>query len=224
MKSYETLFKEMGEFYLQDPAYAVRSKKFIGMLEEHLASEITSQLSEYANSQGLKVFNEKKIFQDYKVKNVDIALIDPINGPLITIGVRSQMSDIAKNVLTYYQEISGECLHLQNRYPMSTHGYVYIHPKKLIGDKKENIDHDRYAKLFSSIGCRTEASKVDYSLIKGNFDHFAYPVIDFKSKPVTFFDDWKNKLNLTNDISIKNFVKNIIKTSKERLNFIDYFI
>ena len=44
--------------------------------------------------------------------------------PLILIGVRSQMSSVGKNILTYTQDIMGEAVSLQDRFPMAVFGYT----------------------------------------------------------------------------------------------------
>ena len=227
-KKYTELFQEMKELYIADPTYAVRSKKFIGLLEKRILNDIWESLSDKGKSI-LRKEREVEIFQDSKNKNVDIAIIDPSNGPLITIGVRSQMNSIAKNTLTYYQDIRGELAGLINRHPLSVHGYLYLHPKEIIKpdatdrEKNEKINHHKYAKLFSTISGRGDANSITLNnphLIRNCFDHFSYFVVDFKSNPIDYQDSWDD---IDIDLSIDNFVDNIIKTSKDRLHFTGYF-
>lgn len=223
-----SVIEEMRDLYINDAENAVRSKKMISKLENFLKENIENSLSDLGKRE-LSVKNEIVIFQSEKDKNVDIALIHPINGPLITIGVRSQMSSVAKNTLTYYQDIVGECVGLQSRYPMSVHSYVYMHPKEIIAKgklAKENINHLKYAHLFNSLGGRAKLNSLDYkSLIinKSVFDYFSYFVVDFKSTPVTYKDNWEED-GIENLSTIENLVKGLIKTTKERFHFKDYFI
>ena len=84
---YSQLLTKMRDLYIEDAQYAVRSKKFIGMLEERILDDIWDQLT----SKGKKILkkgHEVEILQDAKIKNVDIAIIDPNSGPLITVGIR----------------------------------------------------------------------------------------------------------------------------------------
>ena len=53
---------------------------------------------------------EATIYGSHKPKHVDVSVIDPENGPLVMVGIRSQMSSVAKNALTYYEGIIGECI------------------------------------------------------------------------------------------------------------------
>ena len=50
--------------------------------------------------------------------------------------------------------------------------------------QRETVDHDRYAKLFSTISGRSELSDIEYKNffvgVKGVFDHFSYFVVDFE--------------------------------------------
>ena len=228
MDKFKDILEEMKQLYTANSEKAVRSKKMIGKLENFLKESINENLSDLGKKE-LTLKNEIVIFQAEKDKNVDVALIHPINGPLITIGVRSQMSSIAKNTLTYYQDIEGECVGLQTRYPMSVHSYVYMHPKNIIAEgklAKENINHLKYARLFNSLGGRAKLNSLDYkSLIfnKTAFDYFCYFVVDFNGNPLSYKDDWKDE-GIENLASINELINGLIKTCKERFHFKDYFI
>lgn len=228
MDKFKSVLKSMRDLYLEDHEYAVRSKKMIGMLENFIKKSIEEKLTN-EGKKDLQIVQEEIIFQDEKEKNVDILLSHPTSGPLITIGVRSQMSSIAKNTLTYIQDIKGECLGLQKRFPMSVHAYVYMLPKEIIipdeKKSKEVINHEKYAKIFNSMGGRAKLSSFDYkSLIfhKEAFDYFSYFVVDFKSEECHYKDNWLNE-NCENLCSIEELINGIIKTSKERLTFKKYF-
>ena len=95
MEKFKLMLDDMKRLYLNDPENAVRSKKMIGKLENFLKESIKDNLTDLGRKE-LLIKNELVLFQAEKEKNVDIALIHPINGPIITIGVRSQMSSVAK--------------------------------------------------------------------------------------------------------------------------------
>ena len=69
-KKYTERFQEMKELYIADPTYAVRSKKFIGLLEKRILNDIWESLSDKGKSI-LRKEHEVEIFQDSKNKNVD---------------------------------------------------------------------------------------------------------------------------------------------------------
>ena len=114
---------DMKTIFETDPIHAVRSQEFIKTFHKFIAKDLEGFLLPKALKAGVKVVQEAKIFGSYKSKDVDVAVIHPVNGPLICVGVRSQMSSIGKNVLTYYQDIAGEAISLQERFPMSVMGW-----------------------------------------------------------------------------------------------------
>lgn len=228
MEKLKDTLKKMRETYLKDPEYAVRSKKMIGMLENYIKKTLEENLSELGKKE-LKIDEEVNIFQDEKEKNIDVVLIHPTNGPIITIGVRSQMSSVAKNTLTYLQEIKGECLGLQTRFPMSTHCYIYMLPKNIIHPdsqkSKEKIDHEKYAKIMNSMGGRAQLNSFDYkSLIfhKQAFDYFCFFVVDFDDENITYEDNWSIK-GYNHLSTLKELLVGTIQTTKDRLSFKKYF-
>lgn len=111
----------MGKDYRADPVKAVRSQTFINHLHDHLADDLESRLTRWARkSRGVYVKKEAKLLGVAKDKNVDVAVIDPQNGPLLIIGARSQMSSIGKNVPGYFEGVIGDAMALEERFPMST--------------------------------------------------------------------------------------------------------
>jgi hypothetical protein len=213
---------EMQGVYRADPVLAVRGQEFIKILHRVLAEDIKPLLSGEALKRGVAVKEEVTIFGSHKAKDVDIAVIEPNNGPLLLIGVRSQMSSVAKNALTYYEGIVGECISLQDRYPLAIHGYVYLHPLHPIkvGRETEAIDHARYARLYESI---TGRDGHNYKDIKGVFDQFAYMVVDFDANPPILRDDLVQASVPKTDLRISTFVGRMIDTFKRRTLFIDIF-
>jgi hypothetical protein len=214
--------REMQGVYRADPVTAVRGQEFIRSLHRVLAGDLRTLLSAEAVRRGVTVKEEVTIFGSHKPKDVDVAVIEPNNGPLLLIGVRSQMSSVAKNVLTYYEGIVGECISLQDRYPLAVHGYAYLHPLRPIkvGRETESIDHRRYALLYESITGRDGHSFKD---IKGVFDQFAYLVVDFDADPPVLRDDLVKASVPKTDLQISTFVHRMIETFKRRTLFIDIF-
>jgi hypothetical protein len=219
----EKTLREMQRVYRADPETAVRGQEFIRILHRVLAEDLRTVLSEEAVKRGgVTVKEEVTVFGSHKAKDVDVAVIEPNNGPLLLIGVRSQMSSVAKNALTYYEGIVGECISLQDRYPLAIHGYVYLHPLHPIkeGKEAESIDHGRYARLYESITGREGHL---YKDIKGVFDQFAYMVVDFDANPPILRDDLVKASVPNTDLQISTFVDRMIDTFKRRTLFIDIF-
>jgi len=218
----EKTLREMHGVYKADPVTAVRGQGFIKILHRVLAEDLRGNLSDQAVKNGVTVKEEATIFGSHKPKDVDVAVIEPNNGPLLLIGVRSQMSSVGKNALTYYEGIVGECISLQDRYPLAVHGYVYLHPLRPIkeGKEEEVVDHSRYARLYESITGREGHT---YKDIKGVFDQFGYMVVDFDADPPTLRDDIVRASVPKTDLQISTFVERMIDTFKRRTLFIDIF-
>ena len=210
----------MGQTYRANPTKAVRGQKFIKLLHNYIGSQLEHRLTTFALNRGIRVQYEAKVLGSTKPKNVDVAVIDPENGPLILIGVRSQMSSTGKNVLTYYEGIVGECISLQERFPMSTHAYLYLHPLTSIkeGKEKESIVHKRYARLYAAV---TGRSGPDYKNLRGIFDQFAYMIVDFKNDPPSLHDAIVQDAVENMDLSINTFVERVINTFNSRNLFWD---
>lgn len=217
----EAMLQEMHAIYTHDPVVAVRGQAFIKILHRRLKDDILEQLSPVAKKRKVAVTEESTIFGSHKPKDVDISVIDPDNGPLLMIGVRSQMSSVGKNVLTYYEEIIGECISLQDRFPMAVFGYIYLMPVRPIkpGKEHESIDHARYSRLYDAITGREGQA---YKDIRGIFDQFAYMVVDFTADPPLLRDDLLSS-RLRNDLKISTFLDRMINTFKDRHLFLDIF-
>lgn len=212
--------------YRSDPGKAVRSQSFIRYLHEYLADALEGRLTAWAKgTRGIFVKKEASIIGSAKPKDVDVAVIDPFNGPLMLIGVRSQMSSVGKNVLGYYEMLLGEVTSLQDRFPISTHGYVYLHPKTAIkvGKEAEIIDHPRYARMYAAMTGRPGR---DYKNLRGVLDEFAYMVVDFNASPGATIEDALVGTAVPTaevDLRISTFVDRLIATFKSRLVFWDVF-
>lgn len=212
---------EMHKIYTDDPVRAVRGQAFINILHKAISSDLTDQLSDQARSRNIRVVQEATIYGSHKPKDVDISVIEPTNGPLMMIGIRSQMSSVGKNALTYYESIIGECISLQDRFPMAVIGYVYLMPVRPIkeGRETEVIDHSRYTRMYDAI---TGRSGQLYRNIRGVFDEFAYMIVDFTTTPPSLRDDLL--AGTEHELSVTNFVERMIETFKQRHIFLDVFV
>ena len=210
----------MYEIYVSDPVHAVRSQSFINILHEKLADELRARLSTVAKTRNVDVVLEANIYGSHKSKKVDVSVIDPQNGPLVMIGVRSQMSSVAKNALMYYEAIIGDCISLQERFPMAVIGYVYLMPLRTVkkGQGTESIDHLRYARMYEAI---TGRSGQLYRETKGVFDEFAYMIVDFDEDPPVLCENLIE--DISHDISITTFVDRVASTFENRHFFINIF-
>ena len=215
------MLEEMHGIYSADPVRAVRGQAFIKILHQYLSVELESRLTPAAKRRGTKVINEATIFGSHKPKDVDVAVVDPENGPLLMVGVRSQMSSIAKNALNYYEGIIGECISIQDRFPMSVIGYIYLMPVRPIKEGREGevIDHARYAHMYDAI---TGREGQVYKDIRGIFDHFAYLIVDFDGTPPDLRDDLLPG-DMQHDLHIETFAERMIQTFKSRHIFVDVF-
>lgn len=216
LPEYTYCLMTMKEIYNADPVHAVRSQEFIKTLHSAIADIFRNRLSAGAKRAGVHVVEEAPVFGSYKKKDVDIAVIHPTNGPLVTVGVRSQMGSVGKNALTYYQDIIGECISLQERFPMMTMGYVYMHPLKTQAGETPN--HERYAKLYASIGSRDDRL---YKNQVGSYDQFAYLVVDFDTDPPTLHDEIVKAAVPGIDMRIESFVERMICTFNKRNLWLD---
>lgn len=216
------ILRQMGEFYRLDPMKAVRGQGFIKYLHRYVGSQLEARLTKFAVRRKITVQYEAQILGSTKPKDVDIAVVDPENGPLVLIGVRSQMSSIGKNVLTYYEGIVGECMSLQERFPMAAHGYIYLHPLTSIkeGKERELISHARYSRMYAAV---TGRSGPDYKNQRGIFDQFAYMVVDFEKTPPQLRDDVVRASVPDLDMSVNTFVDRIVTTFNARMLFWDIF-
>jgi len=194
--------QKMKTIYLNDPEASVRSQSFINVLHDYCISEL-HRIG--IDDNYFQIIKEATIYGSHKPKDVDVAVIENINGPQIIIGIRSQMSSVAKNILTYYEEIIGDCISLHDRFPMAVLCYVYLLPKNPI--KKgldESVNLERAERLFERI-----AGRDDWRAAKDKYEHFAFLKIDFESDPPTIIDT----IPL---LSIDNFFDNILKTYNDR--------
>lgn len=191
---------EMHQIYKKDPTHAVRSQTFINPLHDICVYE----LNRVGFGSKYTVKKEAKIFGSHKNKDVDVAVFDPVNGPQVLIGIRSQMSSVSKNILTYYEEIIGDCISLHDRFPMAVVCYVYLLPKVAMLGKPVQTDLARAEELFLQITNRTH-----WHSPKDCYEHFAFLKVDFKSTPIRL-------LETLPELEIINFFDNIKATYNGR--------
>lgn len=216
----ETLL-EMKTVFEKNPEAAVRSQNFIQTFHQFIKEDLASHLTPQAKKQNIRVVQEAKVFGSFKSKDVDVAVIHPTNGPLLLIGVRSQMSSVGKNVLTYYQDIVGEAISLQERFPMCATGYAYLHPLKVVPWERNNgtwtnaesPDHSRFARMYAGIGSRDDRL---YKHQLGSYDQFAYSVVDFQADGPQLHDEIVRQAVPDLDMSIFSFVPRLIDTFNNR--------
>jgi hypothetical protein len=234
--SLNDVLRRMKTTYDADPVKAVRGQSFIKMLHRYIADDLRSRLTDVAVKQGVLVKEEAKLFGSHKPKDADVAVIHPNNGALMSIGVRSQMTSLGNNVLEYYQGIIGECISLQDRFPMAVYGYVYLHPEDFIKKVKRKVDgvktkvdvevttdYARYARMYAAIAGR---DGTQYKDIRGIYDHFAYMVVDFdESAEDLVRDDLVQRAVPISerDMRISTFVDRLVATFKKRNLWLDYF-
>ncbi len=194
--------QEMKTIYLNAPVASVRSQEFINVLHDYCISELRKVGIDNASFQIIK---EATIYGSHKPKDVDVAVIENINGPQIIIGIRSQMSSVAKNLLTYYEEIIGDCISLHDRFPMAVLCYVYLLPNHPIKEGlREEVNLDRAERLFERI-----VGRDDWRGTKDKYEHFAFLKVDFQNNPPTL-------INTIPLLSIDNFFDKIVNTYNNR--------
>ena len=212
---------KMKHIFMTDPTKAIRGQNFIKTLHVFLENELRSRLSKAAVKRGVQVGGEITVLGSYKTKDVDVAVYDPKSGPLVLVGVRSQMSSIGKNVLTYYQDIAGEAVSLQERFPLTTLGYVYLHPlRDMVSDTVQMTNYQRWSALYASISGRDDRL---YKHIRGMYDQFSYMLVDFDKDTPEVRDDLIREAVPDMDLSIRTFVDRIVETTKRRMIWYDLF-
>ena len=194
--------QKMKAVYLDAPVASVRSQAFINVLHDYCISELDRAGIVDGTFQIIK---EATLYGSHKQKDVNVAVIENINGPQIIIGIRSQMSSISKNILTYYEEIIGDCISLHDRFPMAVLCYVYLLPKHPIKTGlNETVNFERAERLFERI-----AGRNDWRDTKDKYEHFALLKVDFESNPPKLIDT----IPL---LGIDHFFDNIVKTYNDR--------
>jgi hypothetical protein len=196
------VLQKMKSIYIDAPVASVRSQSFINMLHDWCVSELRNV---DINDDSFTILKEATIYGSHKPKDVDVAVIENINGPQIIIGIRSQMSSVSKNILTYYEEIIGDCISLHDRFPMAVLCYIYLLPKKAIKNEiSEIVNLDRAERLFTRI-----TGRIDWRDSKDKYEHFAFLKVDFETDPPAIIET-------SPLLGIDNFFDKIVKTYNDR--------
>lgn len=196
------VLQKMKSIYIDAPVASVRSQSFINMLHDWCVSELRNV---DINDDSFTILKEATIYGSHKPKDVDVAVIENINGPQIIIGIRSQMSSVSKNILTYYEEIIGDCISLHDRFPMAVLCYIYLLPKKAIKNEiSEVVNLDRAERLFTRI-----TGRIDWRDSKDKYEHFAFLKVDFETDPPAIIET-------SPLLGIDNFFDKIVQTYNDR--------
>ncbi len=196
---------EMKKTFLADPKTAVRGQGFIKQLHGYCIEELGNR----GFSGELEPRGEIRVLTSHKFKDVDVSIVHPTSGPLLIIGVRSQMSSLGKNFLNYYEMEVGEVSAIHERYPLCVVGLLYLHPTKSIlpGAKKESFDFDRAEKMFALISDRTKSSDP-----QAHYEEIAYLQVDFHKNPPTL----NQKFPTLENLRIDNFFDRLLQKYIER--------
>lgn len=201
----DQILSEMKATFLADPNTAVRGQNFIKQLHGYCMEELKAR----GFSGELEPKGEIKVLTSHKFKDVDVAVVHPTSGPLLVIGVRSQMSSLGKNFLNYYEMEVGDVSAIHERYPLCVVGLLYLHPTESIlpGSKKESFDFDRAEKMFSLISGREKSSDP-----QSHYEEIAYLRVNFHKNPPTVDQSFPTLENLR----IEDFFDKLLQKYIER--------
>lgn len=201
----DEILVRMKKTFLADPSTAVRGQNFIKQLHEFCIEELKSR--GFTNE--LTPTGEIKVLTSHKFKDVDVAVVHPTSGPLLIIGVRSQMSSLSKNFLNYYEMEVGDVSAIHERYPLCVVGLLYLHPIKSIlsGAEKEKFDFDRAEKMFSLISGREKSSDP-----LSHYEEIAYLRVNFHKNPPTLDPSFPTLQHLR----VENFFDKLLQKYIER--------
>lgn len=209
-----TTLGQMKTLIADDPVAAIRSQRFIQQLHDFCAQELDAFIADHRR---LRVQKECNVFGARFPKDVDIGVLDEVNGPLILLGIRSQMSSVGKNLNLYVEGILGELSELRKRFPLCIMGYLYMLPTQPIkpGLEKESVPLAQAEYLFSHI---TRQAGQDFHAVTDVFDHFGWLVVDFASNPPTLSADWPTARHP--ELHLRDLFDRLVVTFKERNPFI----
>ena len=140
---------------------------------------------------------------------MDVAVVHPTSGPLLIIGVRSQMSSLGKNFLNYYEMEVGEVSSIHERYPLCVVGLLYLHPTVSIlpGSEKQTFDFKKAENMFSLITGREKPHDPE-----GIYEEIAYIRINFDQDPPTLDEGFPKH----EDLRLENFFDKLLQKYIER--------
>jgi len=204
----------MREEFIKDPENSIRSKRFISKMHEYCIYEL-KRLG--INEKKVQIKPEPTIFTSHKPKDIDVAVIEEDNGPLIAISVKSQMSSIAKNFMGYYENLIGDVIGLHDKFPFLVVGMLYLLPLKIIRKnsegklRTESYDLVKIEELFRAV-----SNRKDWDDRPSKYEHFAMLIVDFEKDPPQIV----NNIPVDKSLRIEDFFDKLLRTYKERNPFL----
>jgi hypothetical protein len=164
---------------------------------------------------------------------VNAGLVDPIGlnatNSALVIGVRSQLSSLAKNFDTLAERAFAETLNLRLRAPNITLGEVYLVPiqefedaalkKNTFGFKSSKINLDKFVRIFNAISGPRDTDDLN-SLYK--YNSTALIVADFSPERVRILWDEADVAEVF-DSEVAESMKNIMPATFTERIVNDYF-
>lgn len=199
---------DMKRIFSSDPVAAVRSQSFIKRLHQYCIEELKDRELDLDKGD-LKLEGEVKILTSHKFKDMDVAVVHPTSGPLMILGVRSQMSSLSKNFLNYYEMEVGEVSSIHERYPLCVVGLLYLHPAVSIlpGSENQTFDFKRAENMFSLITGREKPHDPH-----GIYEEIAYLRVNFEQDPPVLDENFPER----EELKLENFFDKLLKKYIER--------
>ena len=195
----------MKRVYLADPVRAVQGQRFIKLLHQYCVDELMSR----GFTGDLEPKKEVKILTSHKLKDTDVAIIHPTSGPLLIIGVRSQMSSLGNNFINYFEMEVGDVFGIHERYPLCVVGLLYLHPDKDVLPSRQigSFDFHRAEQMFNQISNRIKGIET-----WGHYEEIAYLRVSFHKNPPSL----DQKFPTLENLKIDNFFDKLSQKYIER--------
>ena len=150
----------------------------------------------------------------------------------IAINIRSQLSSLDKNFDTLYERTFAEAFNLHQRTPKLCMGEVYLIPtheyddvamikNKIVFKKISKLE--KYINAFQAINNRT-----DYNINHHMYERVCLAIVDFRQTSPRLYSSTKDLISdgllekkttvMLNELSIDNFVKDILETYSKRFD------
>ncbi|MFZ3591330.1 hypothetical protein ACOI1C_19395 [Bacillus sp. DJP31] len=172
-------------------------------------------------------------------ENITCYLGKELTEQTLVINIRSQMSSLAKNADTLFERTFAEALNLHDLNPNLCLGEVYMIPVREYDDAamvrnevkfKKNITNiAKYISFFNFINGRLDPTKEHHM-----YERCALLIVDFSSDIPKLYNttDELKKDNLVSQdfpielgqISINNFIDDLLNVYNERFNNLDIFL
>ncbi len=213
----------------------IRSQKLINLIHDFIKNEFVDLGIEPHNIVPPLGYSkpELKLKGFLKEKTQDICIVPSKESnpeEILSVNVRSQLSSMQKNIDTLFERTFAEALNLHLNSPKQVLGEVYLIPVKEYDDKAmlknqvafKNLSKiETYIAMFQSIN-----NRVDINVDKHKYERICLMIVDFGlSKPKIYrttqeliednllpHDTYLNY----EELSIKNFAKDLLKIYEER--------